>query len=304
MKTVNKLTRDQAIGAYIGAAVGDAYGAPFEFMSEDEVRCFASESFGEEARYFSGGAHDVLQGEWTDDTAMARCITDSYIHHQEIDERQIMENFWDWMTEGHFGTRDHCFDIGGTCRGAITLWRYQATSKMVVRGQKRPSEGNGGIMRLAPVVTFNSQSYFDAVNDAMMTSRLTHKTDLCDKYAEAVMDVIFKTDLRPSMNNGEPVLGSGFVYATFWNALFCFTVTNSYLDCIREAVLMGGDTDTTAAVAGMIAGAHYGASGIPENLVDDLVDSPTILAEAEALYQMGRTERGKFEKTRKYFKKN
>lgn len=288
MKEAKKLTRDQAIGAYIGAAVGDAYGAPFEFMDEDEVRCFASEHFDETGGYFSGGAHQVVEGEWTDDTAMARCIADSYLNHKEIDERQVMENFWDWMTMGVFGTRDHCFDIGNTCRAAITIWRYQGKSKMIPRGHKSPSEGNGGIMRLAPVITFNSQNYFDAVNDAILTSSFTHKTDLCDKYAEAVMDVVFGTGLRPLMNQGEPKLGSGFVYATFWNAVFCFTVTSNYLDCIREAVLMGDDTDSTAAVAGMIAGAHYGISGIPEDLVDSLFDSDQLLAEAESLYQLGK----------------
>ena len=45
----------------------------------------------------------------------------------------------------------------------------------------------------------------------------------------------------------------------FW----CFLNTDSYADCVLKAVNLGGDTDTTAAVAGSVAGAYYGMDGIP-----------------------------------------
>lgn len=285
MKQIDRLTRDQAIGAYIGMAVGDAYGAPFEFMHGDEVRSFFAD-VGDKIGYFSGGAHNVIEGEWTDDTAMARCITDSYQLHGEICPHQIMENFYQWMNTGEFGTRTECFDIGGTCARAIHEWKMPkitATPEVIERRQ-----GNGGIMRLGPVICFNSQNYFEAVNDAIYTSHLTHANDVCDLYAEAVVDRCFGTGLFPDDHAVNAIEGSGHVAHTYWNASFAYTTSATFMDCMRACVMMGGDTDTTAAVAGMIWGARNGLSSIPEKMVDDLFDSSILMAEAEYLYQMGK----------------
>ncbi|WP_243390339.1 ADP-ribosylglycohydrolase family protein [Bifidobacterium margollesii] len=53
-------------------------------------------------------------------------------------------------------------------------------------------------------------------------------------------------------------------------ACWCLTTTTSYADCVRTAVNLGDDTDTTAAVAGALAGIVYGfggATGIPDDWV-------------------------------------
>ena len=39
--------------------------------------------------------------------------------------------------------------------------------------------------------------------------------------------------------------------------------TDNYRDCVLKAVNLGSDTDTTAAVAGGLAGIMYGLEGIP-----------------------------------------
>lgn len=286
---VNTLSRDQAIGAYIGAAVGDAYGAPFEFMGKKDCRRMIGLP---RAEFRTGGVHNVEAGEWTDDTAMARCITDSYAQHGEICEYQVMTNFFDWLEHGKFGTRDYCFDVGGSCSRAISDWVMNRKTKKVHLEER---QGNGGIMRLAPVITFNSQSYYDAVNDALMSSRLTHENSICDHYAEAVCDVIFDTGLLELENTPSIRAGSGHVRDTFYTALVAFESTDSFLECIHYAASFGGDTDTTAAVAGMIAGSYYGASQIPEELCDGLIDADIIHAEAEMLYQIGKCKGEKHE---------
>ena len=45
--------------------------------------------------------------------------------------------------------------------------------------------------------------------------------------------------------------------------MWCFLNTDNFADCVLKAVNLGNDTDTTAAVAGSIAGAYYGMEGIP-----------------------------------------
>ena len=52
--------------------------------------------------------------------------------------------------------------------------------------------------------------------------------------------------------------------------------TSSYAECVLAAVNLGDDTDTTAAVAGGLAGIVYGMEGIPSEWLDALLGKATI----------------------------
>lgn len=52
--------------------------------------------------------------------------------------------------------------------------------------------------------------------------------------------------------------------------LWLFFHTESYIDVALNAVNLGGDTDTTAALAGGIAGIYYGFRSIPDNWVQNI----------------------------------
>jgi protein-tyrosine phosphatase len=57
--------------------------------------------------------------------------------------------------------------------------------------------------------------------------------------------------------------GSGYVLDSFWSAWDAFADAAGYEETIRRAIAPGGDTDTTAAIAGSLAGAHWGWEAIP-----------------------------------------
>ena len=59
------------------------------------------------------------------------------------------------------------------------------------------------------------------------------------------------------------VRGTGFVLDTLGASVWCLANTDSYAECVRAAVNLGDDTDTTACVAGALAGAVYGYDAIP-----------------------------------------
>ena len=61
----------------------------------------------------------------------------------------------------------------------------------------------------------------------------------------------------------DEIRSGGFVRDTFDAALWCLATTSSYAECALAAVNLGEDTDTTAAVAGALAGIVYGIEGIP-----------------------------------------
>ena len=72
-------------------------------------------------------------------------------------------------------------------------------------------------------------------------------------------------DVCSYMNMAESdISSSAYVVDTLEAALYCFLTTNSYEECVLKAVNLGNDSDTTASVAGALAGAFYGLRAIPE----------------------------------------
>ena len=63
--------------------------------------------------------------------------------------------------------------------------------------------------------------------------------------------------------NAATIHGSGYVLNTLWSARASVLVGTDYAGCVRAAIALGHDTDTTACVAGGIAGILYGHADIP-----------------------------------------
>ena len=57
---------------------------------------------------------------------------------------------------------------------------------------------------------------------------------------------------------------------TVQTVLHHFFYTDSFESCVVETVNCGEDADTTGALAGMLAGALYGADAIPRRWLDKL----------------------------------
>ena len=61
----------------------------------------------------------------------------------------------------------------------------------------------------------------------------------------------------------EEIKGSGYCIESLTAALWAFLSTNDFKSAILRAVNLGDDADTTAAICGQLAGAHYGVEAIP-----------------------------------------
>ena len=77
------------------------------------------------------------------------------------------------------------------------------------------------------------------------------------------------------------IKSGGYVVNTLEAALWCLLTTDGYADCVLKAVNLGRDTDTTAAVAGALAGMHYGANTIPKDWIPFLVAQHTYFHEPD-----------------------
>jgi ADP-ribosyl-[dinitrogen reductase] hydrolase len=94
---------------------------------------------------------------------------------------------------------------------------------------------------------------------------------------QSIAQVDYKTKAE------DQIKGSGYVVQSLEAALWCFWQTDSFEACVLRAANLGDDADTTAAVAGQVAGAFYGEFGIPAKWLGKLAMAGDISKWAEQL---------------------
>jgi ADP-ribosyl-[dinitrogen reductase] hydrolase len=275
--------QDKAIGMFMGLFIGDALGAPLEFIRPHEMTKTLTEMEG-------GGVHNTTEGEWTDDGAMAVAIADAYIGSKRFDPENIAMNFKMWKKTGHFGTRNYVFDIGRTCSEAID----RITPTHPYAGScSYSSSGNGSIMRIAPVVLANHNSMPDAVAQSVAVSLMTHgNTDTIHYITAFVAELMTgkKDDAFDYLRHQRDYDSKGTIMHAYVTAWECVEETSTFEKALVMAVNKGYDADTVGAVTGMLAGRKYGLKGIPTRWLDKLVKRDELIDMAEALYALGGTD--------------
>ncbi|AWN34390.1 ADP-ribosylglycohydrolase family protein [Methylobacterium radiodurans] len=287
--------RDRAVGAMLGLAVGDAVGTTIEFSAKP-AQAVLSDMVG-------GGPFRLQAGQWTDDTAMALALADSLLAAPDLDPRHLMRRFVAWYREGIFSCTGRCFDIGVTT--AAALRRFERTGDAFAGSTTPDTAGNGSIMRLAPVAVRHWRDWDTLLRVARDQSRTTHgapeAVEGCEILAHLLASAIHGTtlpDLVASAAAGRvrgfrlgqarrEVRGTGYVVASLHAALWAVSRTSTFRDAVLLAANLGEDADTTAAVAGQIAGALYGASAIPDEWLGRLAWRERIELLAGCLFEAG-----------------
>jgi ADP-ribosyl-[dinitrogen reductase] hydrolase len=277
--------RDRAIGALVGLAVGDAVGTTLEFKARDTYPLLTD--------MIGGGPFRLKPGQWTDDTSMALAVAESLLAHDPLDPADLMERFVKWRDEGAYSCTGTCFDIGITVNGALTRW--QRTGDPLAGSTDPQTAGNGSLMRLAPVALRYWSDRQKLSEAASLQSRTTHgaaeAVSACEGYAQMLADAIegrpLSEVLRPrggelegsikQILNGSwrgkrrhEISSSGYVAHSLEAAIWAVARTGDFRSAVLTAANLGGDADTTAAVAGQLAGAVYGYAGIPEAWLERL----------------------------------
>lgn len=269
--------RDRALGSLLGLAVGDALGAAIEFEAKPR--------FAKLDGMVAGGPHRLMRGQWTDDTAMALALADSLIVEPNLDPSDLMDRFVGWWQNGTYSCTGTCFDIGGATREALDRYRRSGAP---LAGSPDPNQsGNGALMRLAPVAVRHWRGRETLLRVADLQTRTTHGSpaalDASRRFAEMLADAVAGVSLpqvlaRPvaSIEGGwrglhrDAIEGSGYVVRSLQAAVWAVSRTTNFRDAVLLAANLGDDADTTAAVAGQLAGAVYGSSGIPQDWLDTL----------------------------------
>lgn len=276
-----RMLLDRALGAYLGLAVGDALGATVEFMTRGEIKA----KYGEHNKIVGGGWLKLKPGQVTDDTAMSLALGRALIRSGGFDAKTVCEEFVGWF-------RTHPVDIGNTCRRGISRFIHEGTTEKPFNDG---DAGNGACMRNLPVVLASLGHPASLSRWTIGQCHVTHNHPLSDAATLAIGSMVQSLlsgggvkDCRVRANaliakyrtfNFTPYHGvsSPYIVDTIQTVLHFYFRTDSFLSCLVEVVNQGGDADTTGAIAGVLAGATYGASQIPAEWLRKL--DPTVVTE-------------------------
>lgn len=300
-----------------GLAVGDALGMPFEtqhFLS-DQLLSWDGETFG------SSAYHKLKPGQWTDDTMMAKCLADSILKNPRFDPSDIAGVYQSWYDSGdHRGmgkTTERALDRLVAGRPWMTsgvkgaegngpamriaplglFYRHLKSRDLIAMAHVEASithdsdVGRWGaaavalaVADLANRVVFTSKE--DTVNRVI--ELLPEEIELGGQIRLGLISAVAKSK-APAARRWEALanMGTGaHILQTVPAAFYAFLTAGSYHETIVTAIRAGGDTDTTAAIAGALAGTYYGVEQVARFL-PNLEDAETLRALECRLYTEG-----------------
>lgn len=286
------MDKDIVKGGVLGFCIGDALGVPVEFKSREYLKkepVTDMEDF---------GTHMQSKGSWSDDSSMALCTLESLTECKGVDCINIADKFCKWCFEDYMTPKDEAFDCGNTVYQALTQY---VSNKKISPQTDEYSNGNGSLMRILPLAFYLSVKPENKDEIIKEVSSITHGHQLsilgCQIYVTVAINLIngagkikaieeamreYKgreeygrysriADTDKFMRLGEDeIRSSGYVVDTLEASLWCFLNTETYKECVLKAVNLGDDTDTTATVAGGLAGIFYGLQSIPEEWIEAL----------------------------------
>ena len=290
---------DRILGGVMGLLCGDACGVPFEFHGaasippQDRIEMTPPKGF---RRAHQG----TPVGTWSDDGAQALCLLASLVETGRFDATDFAGRLLLWQTDGYMAVDARVFDIGGTT--SVALGRLDLDHPLDAGLTDERSCGNGSLMRILPLALWHKGTDEELVGDAMDQSRVTHAHPrvlaCCAIYVlwarcllggaapVAAWDLALQSLARCGVPEavwkevedieatrvGRPVRGTGYVVDSLLAAKHLVEACATYEEVVRGAIALGNDTDTTACIAGGVAGILHGQAAIPARWLSALRD--------------------------------
>ena len=217
----------------LGALIGDIVGSVYEF---DNIKTKDFSLLSKNSRF-------------TDDSVMTLAVAEVLQHGKTDDPDEIVRIFQKW---------GRAYPNAGY-GASFVRWVFSENP------QPYHSCGNGAAMRISPVgwyaddesqvrdyvraVTSVTHDHPEGLKGAEVTAmcvyyaRRGRSKEFIRQYASQYYDLSF--DYEELCQNTVP------------QAIFCFLISNSFEDCLRTTISIGGDCDTTAAISCAIAEAYY-----------------------------------------------
>ena len=277
-------------GGLYGLLLGDAVGRPYEFKVAKELPAYEDIDI-EPPVGFNPTYAQVPIGTWTDDGAQALALLDSLNQKNGLQLPDFADKLCNWLYRGDYTPDGTVFDCGNQTHSALMRISQGVPVAQAAQNDEF-ANGNGALMRALPLALWHQGSDAELIQLAIQQGLPTHGHPrsgvVCALYCLMARRLIqqrrhyqpdfvigeLRPHLSPAENNELDTLlkapernnpqGTGYVVDTFWSALQAMESDN-YRDVIRRAIALGNDTDTTACVAGGLAGLRFGYDHLPKD---------------------------------------
>jgi ADP-ribosyl-[dinitrogen reductase] hydrolase len=275
------------------------------------------------------GKRLVAAGQPTDDSELAAALAQSLVEYKGLHEEDLFQRLRDFIHGNTAAGRrsiltEKAYGSGGTLRAALEPTTYQESVSKFAAGAIPTPPSNGSLMRCVgiPLIAFRDAAALSdlAQRQSMVTHRNLSSVAACVAYSTALSLVLmgmspmrawFRTKIllgstafaaRPEMREVLSVDISkpdyekemkgkeGWVVLSLRVALWAAVTAVDFRDGITKAVSVGGDTDTYAAIAGGILGAHFGLQGIPDEWLLPLQGRAVMEGLGDSLYAIAHPE--------------
>jgi ADP-ribosylglycohydrolase len=280
---------DQVAGGLWGLLVADAVGVPYEFHHADALPPAHLLDMTPPAG-FRRAHPGTPPGTWSDDGAQALALLDSLLTMGRLDLDDFGARLLAWLDRGAYTPDGRVFDCGVQTQFSLDALRRGVPAARSGRTDEQ-ANGNGALMRVLPLALWHAGDDASLIADAERSGLPTHghlrsgvvcalvclwarrrmegdpdgfEAACADLRAAYAGDAARATELEVVLTTGGPT-GSGYVVDTLHGARHALRVGgDDYAAVVRAAIGLGRDTDTTACVAGGLAGLRVGVAGVPD----------------------------------------
>ena len=259
-----------AQGAMLGQVIGDSLGSRVEGKPATEIAQFFP---GGVRELGDGGPFHTMAGQPTDDSEMALTLARTIVREKKYVGEKVLDAYRAWLTS-------RPVDVGITTeRGLLGLITTE-------------SESNGSLMRCSPIGVWAAGDPALAARTARDDSTLTHGNPVCLESCSAFCaaiaagiggasrDEMFEAAVAHAKGPAHEAIKraakgiaptdyfthQGWVLVALQNAFWCLHELD-FEQALVQTVGRGGDTDTNAAIAGALLGAHHGRGKIPQRWI-------------------------------------
>lgn len=285
-------------GAIYGLLLGDAVGVPYEFQVGDQLPSLENIDINP-LPTFSRSYPDVPVGTWSDGGAQSLCLIDSLLNCKKLDIQDYMQRISNWYQFGYLAVDGVVFNVSQQTQEAIHKFLL-GTDVMCIADPQEYFKGNDALTRCLPLALWHKGTDDALIEDAYLQTHLTH-TRLrvkvcCALYCLWARYILKNLDIAAAWKKAVQVLrthylkcpldaeqlehfikpdvmvrghGGRDIVDCLHSARFALQ-HNDYKKTIQSVISLGHDTDTTACVAGGIAGLYYGYDHLPQDWLDQL----------------------------------
>lgn len=301
--------QDRYLGTMLGLACGDALGGPVEFRSREDIAA----TFPAGVREFIGGGWlSLAPGEVTDDTQQTLILAEA-LTENGLDLERFAQGLIAWL-------KGDPKDIGDTTRIALNALAagvppLEAGAIALAQRGELAAASNGALMRCAPVALRFPGDRERLVRASLDSARVSHAEERAawatvalnqalvhllrggsvTDAAGAAVEGIHNLELRDAVLSAadrqrDDVRARGFVLETIGAAFWSLLHGADAREAIELAVAFGDDADSTGAVTGALAGAHYGVSQLPDSWLEGVQFRQQLAAEATRLLALAEAD--------------